>query len=155
MDILSYSPETGEFRWRVRRSNKCPEGALAGGLNGSGYRQIEIDGVVYQCHRLAWLFVKGVWPKEEIDHENTKRDDNWIDNLREATKSQNQHNRRRQEGSSKYKGVHFHKLTGKWGAKIQVNGKNLHLGLFEREEDAALVRIFSAAELHGEFARSA
>lgn len=99
--------------------------------------------------------MKGAWPMAEVDHINTTEDDNRWENLREATKSQNQHNRRKNKnGSSQYKGVHFHGVTGKWGAAIQLDGERRHLGLFEREEDAALVWIFTAAELHGEFARS-
>lgn len=155
MEFLTYSPSTGEFRWKKRPGPRAKVGGIAGGLNGAGYREIELRGKTYQAHRLAWLFIHGMWPVGEIDHENTIRDDNRIENIRDATRSQNQHNRRKnRKGSSRYKGVHFHKATGKWGAKIQVNGENRHLGLFDREEDAAQVRILTAAELHGEFARS-
>lgn len=154
MEFLSYAPDTGEFRWLKRPSNRTKVGALAGSINGSGYREIELRGKSYQCNRLAVLFMNGHWPVDEVDHKNRIRNDDRWKNLREATKNQNQHNRGHQKGSSQYKGVYFHKLSGKWGACIQVNGEKSHLGLFEREDDAAQVRILTAIELHGEFARA-
>jgi hypothetical protein len=155
MEFLSYSPETGEFRWKKRPANRVKVGDLAGSVTGQGYREIELRGIIYRCNRLAWLFMTGEWPSGEVDHANTIEGDDRFENLRDATKAQNQHNRRRNwRGTSRYKGVHFHKLTGKWGASIQVNGERRHLGLFDLEEDAAQVRILESVALHGAFARA-
>jgi hypothetical protein len=69
-ELLSYDRETGTLRWR-KRSNALSRmriGALAGSIKGGGYREIEIDGITYQAHRLAWLHVTGEWPVAEIDH---------------------------------------------------------------------------------------
>lgn len=156
MSFLFYDPFIGSFVWRVAPSNRAKIGGRAGHINGQGYREIELRGRVYQSHRVAWLFVNGRWPHNEIDHVNGDRLDNRIDNLREATKSQNQHNRRRwtKPTSSRFKGVSFHKPTGKWCAHIQYNNARKHLGLFDTEELAAAARRDAAIGLHGRFARN-
>jgi hypothetical protein len=57
--------------------------------------------VIYYAHRLAWLWWFGEWPEGGLDHINRIRNDNRIDNLREATRSENQRNRRK-EGEPKW-----------------------------------------------------
>ena len=90
-ELLSYDPATGKFLWRVGR--QCMRaGAVAGATEVQGYRVIKIDGKIYKAHRLAWLYVTGEWPPEEIDHKNTDPQDNVWSNLRLATHSQNQAN---------------------------------------------------------------
>lgn len=46
--------------------------------------------------------------------------------------------RQRLSNTSEYKGVHWHKSTGKWAAQIRQNGKRRHLGVFATAEEAAL-----------------
>jgi hypothetical protein len=70
-----------------------------------------------------------------VDHINHNTLDNRSCNLRLADNRLNQSNRD-QETSSKYPGVHWHKRHKKWHARIQIDGKRYHLGLFESEEDA-------------------
>jgi len=72
-EILHYSPETGLFIWLVSLSNRIKAGDDAGFINDiSLYRTITVSGKMYQAHRLAWLYVYGVWP-EYIDHINHNR----------------------------------------------------------------------------------
>ena len=78
----------------------------------------------------------GYLPKY-VDHINGIRDDNRIENLREATNQQNNFNSGSKEGSSsQYKGVSWHKRGKKWVARYSLNGKQTHLGLFETEIEA-------------------
>lgn len=151
--LLSYDPETGCFRWLAPRPY-CSTGKLAGGLTSYGYIRISVDGRPYQAHRLAWFYVHGRWPSNEIDHVNGVRSDNRLTNLREATPSQNQANKRiRKDNTSGVKGVTWDKSRGKWLASIHINGKRLGLGRHQTLEQAA--RAYeAAASLHfGEFAR--
>jgi HNH endonuclease len=70
--VLSYEPRTGTFWWRVSRGGKAIRSA-AGFQSGRGYVNICVGGRHYRAHRLAWLYVTGRWPKEEIDHVNRNR----------------------------------------------------------------------------------
>lgn len=106
------------------------------------------------AHRVAWFLHCGTWPSA-VDHKNMIRDDNRIENLREASHSQNASNTvRRHQGArvkSKYKGVYHDR--GRWQAKIKHNGKDMYLGVFATEEEAHAAYAAAAVRLHGEFAR--
>ena len=136
-EVLDYSPETGEFRWRVATNRRVKIGALAGCLNSKEYRKIRIDRQVHFAHRLALLYVTGKWPVTDVDHRNGITTDNRICNLREANRSQNNQNSMYSSGSSKYRGVCWSKNDRKWKAQISVDGSNKYLGLFATEELAA------------------
>ena len=150
-EYWDYNPETGDLIWKVRdrkhfvsdRSwksiNTRDAGKVAGCINKeTKYRVIRVNNNLYQAHRLAWLLHYGVWPEHEIDHINNVRDDNRIENLREATHSQNMRNTSsHKDSSSKYLGVSWHKRDKKWQVRINVDGKKHHLGYFTVEEDAA------------------
>lgn len=152
-EILDYDPETGIFRWKSPRQ-KIKVGDVAGTLNHNGYRFIKINGKLYLEHRLAWLYVYGEWPKDMIDHVNGTRDDNRIENLREATRSENKWNQTKPiTNTSGYKGACWHKASQKWDARIAINNKRKHLGLFDSPEEAYEAYCKAAKELHGEFAK--
>ncbi len=153
---LHYDPKTGEFFWKECLSNAAPVGSRAGSPDKRGYWYIQINGHLYRANRLAWFYIHGVWPEGHIDHKNRNTSDDRIENLRDATRSQNQANaKRRGDNKSGFKGVSLHKLTGKWSATIQVRGKRKHLGLFPTPESAFSVYIEAARSEHGEFARAA
>jgi hypothetical protein len=89
-----------------------------------------------------------------IDHESGNGLDNQRSNLRPATHDQNMHNRRPNLGhSSQYKGVTWRRNSGKWHARITLDGKRRSLGYFAGEEDAARAYDVAALASFGEFAR--
>ena len=75
----------------------------------------------------------------EIDHINGDRYDNRIINLKEATTSENNRNRRiTDRNTSGYVGVV--KQGDKWYAYIKVDGKKIHLGTYNTKDEAIQAR---------------
>lgn len=87
----------------------------------------------------------------QVDHINGNPYDNRRENLRLCTQSQNNMNRV-VKGSQYPKGVSIHKRTGKYRARIQVGGTQLHLGLFDTVEQAEKEYLRMASILFREFA---
>lgn len=155
-EVLDYDPESGEFRWRVRAGTRGKVGSLAGTVKKSGYVQIRFGGVQYLGHRLAWFYVTGRWPTEEIDHRDCNPSNNRFANLRPATRKQNGSNRKRnRNNTSGFKGVSWRNKERRWRAQIRLPGtiKTIELGLFQGKKDAALAYDRAAVFYHGEFAR--
>ena len=151
-ELLHYEPLTGWFTWRVTSSVAKP-GERAGGGHGHGYRSIGLDYKKYLEHILAWFYMKGEWPSDEVDHRNLNKSDNSWDNLRLATRSQNGHN----------KGLNYRNKTGvsgvnkhgnKYRVKFLLDGRLFDLGSFSSLEEAAEVRFSAEREYLGEFASS-
>ena len=105
-------------------------------------------------HRLvATAFIENPLRKPCVDHINRSKNDNTINNLRWSTRSENQANiGKRSNTSSSFIGVVWDKQNKKWRARININKRITHLGLFSNELDAA--RAFNNAAIihHGEFA---
>lgn len=87
-----------------------------------------------------------------VDHINHNGLDNRKENLRICTYQENSRNQKSKVGSSKYKGVSFHKTQNKFFAYIRHNGKLMYLGRFDTQEMAAITYNAKAKELFGEFA---
>lgn len=139
--LLTYDPDTGEFRWRIKRSNRAPKGSVAGCADKHGYIVIRLDGTLYKAHRLAWLYCYGVLPSKNIDHINQNPGDNRITNLREADQHENNQNRRVQRSSrSGVTGISWNTAHGRWQARIHVRGQCISLGMHETKEAAILAR---------------
>lgn len=156
---LDYDPGTGLLFWRVRedvpaRTNKRFAGKPAGGPDGQyGYITIRLYDRLYQAHRLVWLHVHGVWPEHVLDHIDGNPTNNRLDNLRPATRGQNNINRVA-SGVTPYKGVSFNRRCKRWVAQIQFGRKAHYLGMFDTAEAAQAAYKEAAARFHGEFART-
>jgi hypothetical protein len=147
---LHYDSETGLFTQLLRTSKRIKINNIAGGKNKIGYILICIKYKRYLAHRLAWLYMTGVWPKHNIDHINGIRDDNRWCNLRDVTQSVNMQNQHRllKNNTSGYAGVVWNKEKNKWGAQIMVNYKNIHLGYFDDKDEAGVYRLQKKRALH-------
>ena len=148
--VLHYDSITGIF---TRLSGKGAN-SQAGSINKQkGYVYIRVNGTRYMAHRLAWLYVHGEFPKNDIDHIDQVKHNNAIANLRDVTKNINQRNRPINSNStSKVTGVYFNGYG--WVAQITVDGKCKYLGTHSTKEEAYAVRQLankehSFSELHG------
>ena len=146
--VLHYEPATGQFFYAVTQG-PGQFGMLAGSLRRDGGRDIHVAGKIYLASRLAWFYVYGKWPDNDVDHRNHDRDDNRIENLREATDSQNQSNRKLgKNNKTGVKGIHKRKDSGSF--RVQCNGKDI--GTFKTFKEAIEARIQAEIELQGEYA---
>lgn len=146
---LHYNPYTGVWTWLIQKSNSVKIGQVAGSLRPDGYRQIAIDGIMHYSHRLAWFYMTGSWPKEQLDHKGRDRGDDRWHKLREATPSDNNANRKLQSNNtSGYRGVSWDRGVNKWGARVN----NIHLGFFDDIEEAVTTRDLVAVAIQGSFA---
>jgi len=130
--VLHYDPATGVFRRRFAKAYNAKPWSVAGRVATKGYVQIVIDGKAYMAHRLAWLYIHGEWPKQQVDHINGCKTDNKIDNLRDVSQSENMLNQSKPR-NGKLLGVSWHKTTQKWSARLQINKKVNSLGYFDNE----------------------
>jgi hypothetical protein len=148
LSLVHYDPETGVFRWLVGRGGTKPGDVMASKHN-AGYLVGRIDRQPYLLHRLAWFYVHGVWPTDQIDHVNRNRSDNRLSNLRECDGAGNCQNvKPHADGSSGVLGVSFHRGARKWLAQITVKGRHVHLGLFEDKHEAGAAYLQAKCRIH-------
>jgi len=121
-----------QYKWQYKLSRANKSYACRGKYVGN-YKSKKL-----YLHREIMNCPKG----KVVDHINGNTLDNRKCNLRIGTQRQNTQNSSSREGStSKYVGVHIHKLTGKWRAQIKINGKIKSLGLFCSQEEAYQSRL--------------
>ncbi|WP_306587603.1 HNH endonuclease signature motif containing protein [Hafnia paralvei] len=136
----------GNLFWKVQRKGRAKKGDKAGYVHHRGYSIVKVNGVLRPVHRIIWEMHYGTIPKNmEIDHINRIKVDNRIDNLRLATRRQNACNI--STNTSGVPGVYWCKQQCKWRARIFVDGKYIHLGLFQNLNDAAAARRKAEADL--------
>jgi hypothetical protein len=153
-ELLNYDSATGVFTWRVDGAGPFVKaGAVAGGFSDEGYRRIGIDMRLHKEHRLAWLYVHGVWPSKMIDHINGDRADNRMANLRDTSPSVNLQNIYLPTSLNKtgFRGVR--RLAGQrprpWQAVIHIPGERQRsLGTFTTPEEASAAYMAAKARLH-------
>lgn len=151
-EALNYDPGTGIFTWLINPGGRNLLGKEAGCLPPSGRRWLSIDQVHLIASRAAWAWMTGEWPSAEIDHEDTNPQNNRWNNLRLATRSQQQANQKtRCDNSLGLKGVRLHKQSGLFHARIGREGKSL--GYFKTPEEAHAAYAVAAKARFGEFAR--
>ena len=95
-------------------------------------------------------------PKDmQVDHVDGNGLNNTRDNLRIATNSQNQHNKRKNKNNtSGFKGVGWDAPSGKWRARIMTDSNRTVLGYFDTPEAAYVAYCKASEKMHGEFGRT-
>ncbi len=148
--ILHYEPDTGNFFHKIT-SGQARFGQIAGcPRKQDGSWVMSVDGRTYHRNRLAWFYVTGEWPKNEIDHKNGDRSDDRFVNLREATHAQNAVNR----GASKNSKTGIKGVYPTAEGRFQVQCSKRHVGSYRTIGEARVARIKAETEAHGEFAYS-
>ena len=162
---FDYDPDTGALTWKRRPREHFPsEGQWtswntrfaskqAGGLNNKGYRVIVFRGNAYKAYRLIWKWMTGEEPPDNPDHKDGNPDNNRWANLRPATQPQQSWNTRlHKDNSIGFRGVQ-RTPSGKFAARIWIDGAYRSLGSFNTPEEAAAAREPIARQQRGEFYR--
>lgn len=159
-ELVRYEPETGVFFWVSGRliGKRADYKSGVGKKNASrnpGGRYLKIDGHNIGANRVAVLLMTGRWPELQVDHENGNRQDNRWANLREATHSQNNMNKRCYRSNKLgLKGI-IETSPGKFRAKVDIDKRRIHIGYFDSAEVAFAARLVAIQQIHGSFARAA
>jgi len=155
-ELLDYNQNTGIFTWRARDRkwfktardcnawNTRYSGTVAGyeaTLSGKKYIVIGVFKKLYLAHRLAWLYVNGSFPVNEIDHKDGCGTNNTWSNLRGVSHSENLKNQRLPSNNkSGFTGVSWDKGQKKWIAQIMVNKRHINLGRYADWFEAVCAR---------------
>ena len=149
--MITYEPSTGLVYWTARKGGRRFDRPV-GSKNSNGYLSVGIDWKYYQLHRLIWLYMTGKWPVDCIDHKDGIRTNNAWNNLREASRSENNMNVG-PKVSHGLKGASYHKPSNMWVAQIRVKGEKKHIGYFATSDEAHNAYVEAAKHYHGEFAK--
>jgi len=146
--LLEY--RDGKLFWKVSRG-RIKIGSEAGRLISSGYKQVGFKGKVYLQHRLIWV-MHGNDPVDCLDHIDGDRLNNRIENLRPATKTENNWNAiLKITNTSGIKGVTWNKNRTCWQGHVGYKGKQHHVGCFKNKEECAKAVKEFREKLHGDF----
>ena len=159
-EMFTYDPDSGDLIWKerppghFRNQHACNAwnarfaGKTAGGVSGTGYRNVGINGTLYLVHRIIWKLHHGTGPGPILDHINRDKQDNRVENLREISKAENCQNTvdPRSNNASGFMGVSRH--GDRWRATIWANGERKNLGCFDAPEQAQAAYLQAKALLH-------
>ena len=147
--ILHYDEFTGIFT-RLKSEGGVVAGSICNSHNNEDYIVTRISNKRYSAHRLAFLYMLGAFPANQVDHKNGIKSDNAWSNLREATNSENAQNKRKHMSNNTvgYLGVGFHVRDKNFVARITINGKLKYLGSFATAKDASERYLAEKRKLH-------
>lgn len=163
-ECFDCDPVAGTLTWRqrplhhfpddvaMRKTNSRFAGRPAGTKTKRGYVQVNALGNLFRRSRIIWKMTTGNDPIIEIDHKNRIPSNDWMDNLRLATRQQNARNWGPKKPRDLPVGVSWIKDKRKFRASIKVSGRMIFLGYFSLPEEATKARRNAAEKLHGEFA---
>jgi len=144
----------GVLHWRVKPARRMTVGDSAGTVCGSGHLRVRYKRKTYAVHSVIWFLHYGVWPSE-IDHIDTNKLNNKIENLRLANCKNQQNVGFRCDNTSGAKNVYWHASAKRWAVLVTADKIRHSLGYFDDFELADLVATEARNKYHGVFANHA
>jgi len=141
----------GALYWKIKPSRGVNAGDKVGYTHPSGHRRFMYKRQGYFLHRIIWLMQYGDMPSE-IDHKDTNKLNNNIENLRIADNKNQQNVGLRFDNTTGSKNVYWHKPTNSWSVIVTAAKKRNFLGYFKDLELADLVATMAREKYHGAFA---
>jgi hypothetical protein len=142
----------GNLIWK-KAIRKDLNGRIAGTLHPKGYKTVFVCGKAYLLHRLIFLYHYGYLPLQ-VDHIDTNKANNKIENLRESSESQNRCNSQMQQNNtSGYKNISWDKSRNKWHVAVALGGKTVFSKRFNDLDEAIVAAREARQKYHGVFAR--
>lgn len=145
--IVAYDPKTGQFTRNWAGYGRSI-GDVVGNIAKDGYVYIPVKGTNFLAHRLAWLFIHGLWPVEDIDHMDRNKANNCAANLCAVSRGENlqnmimpKHNTSGYIGASKRK-------DGRWLSQLVVDRQHIHLGVYDTPLEAHLAYSKAKKQYH-------
>ncbi len=138
-ELFNYDSLTGIFT-QTGKGRTHKKGTVSGTRRPDNYIQITYRKKFYLAHRLAFLYMTGNFPKEEIDHKNHIKNDNRWSNLKEISRHNNSKNRTLSSNNK----TGYHGITT-YGKKFRVQIHNNKkrgetIGYYNTLDEAILVR---------------
>jgi hypothetical protein len=157
-NILDYQKHfeyrDGGLYWKHDRGSQKCKGKQAGALSSDGYLKVRVRelGQSVSAHRIIFAMHHGYSP-EFVDHIDGNPSNNRIENLRAATRAENNRNSKKPStNTSGIKNVSWHKANKKWAVHLSVNNHKRFFGLYDDIELAELVAMEARDKYHGAFA---
>jgi len=149
-ELFNYTNK--ELIWKVNKGlAKIGDKAYK---NSRGYKVVKFDGISYLEHRILWALHKETQPSC-IDHIDGNTSNNNIENLREATLSENNRNTKiYKSNKSGVKGIHWDNEKKKWFVQLWYDGKQNFLGRYKSLEEAKEIIENARLEKHQSFANN-
>lgn len=152
----SWHLHEGQICWSRKAVNKNIDDPVGMSIAKSGHRSVLLwfnkKSISLQESNVVWFLMHDVWPEFEIDHIDGNPQNNALNNLRQATRSEQCRNRVAGKAGRANKGVYKRSYGNKWSAQIWFNGICKNLGTYDSEDEAIEVRQLATEMMHGSFA---
>ena len=155
-EYIEYDETSSTFlRWKKKSAIRVSIGDEAGNLDkNQSYYRTHFNNIRYSNHRIVYFLNHGYCP-DCIDHIDMNKQNNNINNLREATLSNNQQNRTiNKNNTTGVKGLSISK-NKYWHLQIKKNSKLVFLERYKltekTKEECRIILENKRKELHGQF----
>ncbi len=150
--IIEYSEKHKYLVWKQKPNGRVKIGDRVGTLSAYGYYNAVIRYRSYRVSHLVWFYHNGRWPKQTIDHKDGNPNNDVIENLREATPTEQSRNVKVWRKKLLPKWVYYdYKQSNPYGARVTVNKHTHFLGYYKTAQKAYETARKFAEKNHGEF----